>query len=53
MEDFSEQDYQSFAESYIHTNILDSISDIVKFYQDEKTVIIETLNRKCIFTMHS
>lgn len=40
MEDFSEDDFQQFAESYIRTHVLDDTDNILLFKQDTSSLHI-------------
>lgn len=49
MEDFSLEDFQSFARSYVDNNVIQNNERLLHFYQDDKCVVLQGERNKCTF----
>lgn len=51
MEDISPEQFERFANSFVHTLVISENDTMLHFKQDEKDVVIETSRNKCTFRM--
>jgi hypothetical protein len=52
MEDISPEQFEHFAKSFVHAQVIDDNETLLQFKQDDKEVVIETSRIKCIFRKH-